>query len=556
MNNPSDSQVYDYVVIGSGFGGSVSAMRLAEKGYSVLVLERGKRFRDQDFASSNWQLTKYLWLPALGCFGILQISPFKDVFVLHGSGVGGGSLGYANVLMQPSDAMFANPTWSRLADWKNVLAPFYATARFMLGATENPRVSVADQVIQEVASHLGTAESYRPTEVGVLFGSEEQGGQLVQDPYFSGQGPDRQLCQHCGACMVGCRHNSKNTLVKNYLYFAEKWGVKIKAECTVTDIQPLPGEEKDGARYQVAFRKTAGWIKGAAQSVRARNVIISAGSLGSLRLLFHCRDVSKSMVNISSQLGTKVRTNSESLLGSTARDFEADYSKGVAITSIFYADPVTTVEPVRYPAGSSLMRFLSAPLIDHETSGLSGLARVIGQLFIHPLDFMRTHIVPGWAQRSTILLVMQTNDNFLRMKFGRSLLTGFRQGLISENDNEQAIPIMIAVGHTVTRLFAGKTRGIPAGSLMESVLGTGITAHILGGCPMGTSDQDGVIGLDCQVHNYPGLYVVDGSIMPANPGVNPSLTITALAEYAMSQVPPKDGRPGSHPLGYPRDYGW
>ena len=551
MENQPGSQVYDYIVIGSGFGGSVSAMRLAEKGYSVLVLERGKRFRDHDFAKTNWQVGKYLWLPALRCFGILQISPFKDVFVLHGAGVGGGSLGYANVLMQPSDELFENPTWKHLADWKSLLTPFYETARFMLGATQNPRLWPADQVVQEIASQLGSADSFRPTQVGVLFGKPEQEGQVAADPFFGGQGPDREFCRQCGGCIVGCRYNAKNTLVKNYLYFAEKWGTQILAECEVRDVIPLKGEQIEDARYQVFYRKATAWGARKEKSVRARNVIFSAGSLGTQSLLFRCRDITGSLSKISSQLGSNVRTNSESLLGSTARNFEIDYSKGIAITSLFYADAVTTVEPVRYPAGSSLMRFLSAPLIDTDTGGLSGFLKVLGQLFLHPLDFFRTHILPGWAQRSTILLVMQTVDNRLRMRLGRSLYTFFRKGLVSENDTEKAIPVKIDLGHRVTRLFASKTKGIPAGSLMESLLSTGITAHILGGCPMGLDSQEGVVDQNCQVYNYPGLYIVDGSIVPANPGINPSLTITALAEYAMSKIPAKEGVPESTPVGYP-----
>lgn len=550
MENQPDSQVYDYIVIGSGFGGSVSAMRLVEKGYSVLVLERGKRFKDQDFAETNWQVGKYLWLPALRCFGILQISPFKDVFVLHGAGVGGGSLGYANVLMKPSDELFENPTWRHLADWKSLLKPFYETAKFMLGATQNPRLWPADQVVQEIASTLNSTGSFRPTQVGVLFGKPEQEGQVAPDPFFAGQGPEREFCRQCGGCMVGCRYNAKNTLVKNYLYFAEKWGAQILAECEVVDVRPVVGDQVHGARYQVVYRKATGWGAGKEKSVRARNVIFSAGSLGTQRLLFRCRDISGSLPKISSRLGSNVRTNSESLLGSTARNFEIDYSKGIAITSLFYADAVTTVEPVRYPAGSSLMRFLSAPLIDSDTAGFSGFLNVLGQLFLHPIDFFRTHILPGWAQRSTILLVMQTVDNRLRMRMGRSLYTFFRKDLVSENDTEKAIPVKIDLGHRVTRLFARRTNGIPAGSLMESVLATGITAHILGGCPMGLDSEKGVVDQNCQVHNYPGLYIVDGSIVPANPGINPSLTITALSEYAMSKIPAKKAAPEFTPIGY------
>jgi len=533
--------VFDFVVIGSGFGGSVSAMRLAEKGYRVLVLERGKRFRDQDFAKTNWNVFKYLWAPALRCFGILQISPFRDVWVLHGSGVGGGSLGYANVLMQPDDRLFENPAWRRQADWKAVLQPHYATARRMLGVTQNPRLWPADDLVREIAAELGTLETFHPTTVGVYFGDDCQEGEEVPDPYFDGQGPIRAACIHCGGCMVGCRNNAKNTLVKNYLYFAEKWGAEIQAECEARDVHQLVEGQPDGARYEIIYRSSTAWLVRPERRLRTRNVIFSGGSLGTLGLLFHCRDISGSLEKLSPRLGDLVRTNSESLLGATSREPATDYSEGVAITSIFHADPVTAIEPVRYPAGSSMMRLLSAPLIESGHSILSRILKTLGIILSHPVDFLRTHVLPGWAQRSTILLVMQTEDNYVRMRLGRSLSTLFRKRLVSTPDLEHSLPSKIDAGHHVTRRFAEKINGIPAGSVNEGLLNIPITAHILGGCPMGRDDQEGVVGLDCQVHNYPGLYVVDGSIMPGNPGVNPSLTIAALAEYAMSHIPPKAG---------------
>jgi cholesterol oxidase len=536
------AETFDFVVIGSGFGGSVSAMRLTEKGYQVLVLERGKRYRDQDFAKTTWNVFKYLWVPGLRCFGILQISPFRDVFVLHGSGVGGGSLGYANVLMQPDDSLFNNPSWKHLADWKTLLLPHYATARKMLGVSRNPRLWPSDALLQGIAAELGTASTFQPTDVGTFFGAIDQEGREFPDPFFGGEGPPRSVCKHCGGCMVGCRYNAKNTLVKNYLYLAEKWGASVHPESEVMDVRPLPDGQPDGARYEVVFRRTTGWIFKPTEKVRARNVVFSAGSLGTQRLLFRCRDITGSLPRISKCLGEMVRTNSESLLGAVSRNNETDFSLGVAITSIFHADPVTTVEPVRYPAGSSLMRLLSGPLLEHSgNSFLSRLFKTLSQIFLHPLDFMRTHILPGWAQRTTILLVMQTEDNRMRMGLGRSLFTLFRRNLVSARDEEHTIPSKIEIGHQVTRKFAHEIDGIPAGSFNEGLFDIPITAHILGGCPFGRNDQEGVVDLQTQIHNYPGLYVVDGSIVPANPGVNPSLTITALAEYAMSQMPPKPG---------------
>lgn len=338
--------------------------------------------------------------------------------------------------------------------------------------------------------------------------------------------------------MVGCRHNAKNTLVKNYLYFAEKWGAEVRAEVEVRDIRPLPDGQPDGARYVVVYRRSTGWLPGAERVVRARNVVVSAGTLGTLRLLFRCRDVTGSLPALSPRLGEVVRTNSESLLGSTARGTDTDYSQGIAITSFFKLDEVTSVEPVRYPAGSDLMRLLAGPLIS--SGGL--LARVVRsawEMVTHAGDFLKVHVLPGWAKRSTILLVMQTEDNFVRMRWGRGLFTLFRRGLVSETDPEKPIPTMIPLGHAATREFAARTDGVPLGSFNESLFNIPITAHILGGCGFGRDAAEGVVDLDCQIHNYPGLYVVDGSIVPANPGVNPSLTITALAEYAMSRVPAK-----------------
>jgi cholesterol oxidase len=466
--------------------------------------------------------------------------------VLHGAGVGGGSLGYANVLMEPSDELFAAPAWHHLADWKRVLRPHYDTARHMLGVAPNPRQWPADELLREIAGELGQQHTFQPTTVGAFFGAP---GVEAPDPYFGGAGPRRSGCTHCGGCMVGCRHNAKNTLVKNYLYFAEQWGATVRPEAEVRDIWPLRGEQPDGARYEVRYRRSTAWARAPLKRVRARNVVVAAGTLGAMRLLFRCRDTIRSLPRISQRLGDMVRTNSEALLGVTSRSRKTDYSTGIAITSIFHADPVTTIEPVRYPAGSDLMRFLSGPLIE-TGSLLQRLRASAADLIGRPLDFMRTHVLPGWARRTTILLVMQTEDNRIRLRLGRSPLTLLRRGLVSQPDAERSIPTKIPIGHQVTRRFAAKIGGIPSGTINEALLNVPMTAHILGGCPFGRDHHDGVVDLDCQVHNYPGLYVVDGSIVPANPGVNPSLTITALAEYAMSRVPVKEGHaPRAAPVG-------
>ena len=542
------SAILDFVIVGSGFGGSVSALRLTEKGYRVRVLERGKRFRDEDFARTNWNVRKALWAPALRCFGILQISPFRDVFVLHGAGVGGGSLGYANVLMAPGNEMFSAPAWRHLADWKALLDPHYDTARRMLGVAVNPRTWPADILLRELAGELGTADTWQSTPVGTFFGVPDEEGEEVPDPYFGGEGPARSGCIHCGGCMVGCRYNAKNTLVKNYLYLAEQWGAEVEAEAEVRDIVPLPAGQADGARYEVVYRSASALLFKGERRIRTRNVIAAAGALGTLRLLFRCRDVTGSLPNLSSRLGDLVRTNNESLLGVIARDDAADYSQGVAITSIVHADAITTIEPVRYSAGSSLMRLLTGPIID-SGSGITRLARSLWEVVSRPADFARTHLRSRWAQRTTIILAMQTDDTKLRFRFGRSLFTLFRRGLVSHPDPESGHPSAIEISRKVTRRFAEKINGIPAGSINESLLGIPMTAHILGGCPFGRNATEGVVDLDCQVHNYPGLYAIDGSIVPANPGVNPSLTITALAEYAMSRVPAKPGAAVRQPIG-------
>jgi cholesterol oxidase len=532
-------QRFDFVVVGSGFGGSVSAMRLAEKGYTVLVLERGRRFHDQDFPRTNWNIFKYLWLPAARCFGIQQISFMNDLMVLHGSGVGGGSLVYANVLMEPSDALFKASGWRDLADWRTVLRPHYETARRMLGVTANPYLTPADHVLKAIADEKGRGQTFRPADVGVYFG---EAGKTTPDPYFGGKGPDRTGCTMCGGCMVGCRHGAKNTLVKNYLYFAERWGAAIRAESEVVDIQPLPEPQADSARYEVIYRRsTALPFDRRRYCVRARNVVIAAHALGTMRLLFRCRDVTCSLPKLSPCLGTNVRTNSEALVGSTSRDRSEDYSTGVAITSIFSLDDVTQVEPVRYPHGSSFMRLLAIPMIEGADTILKRFYKTLWHGLTHPLEFFYAKFFSQWARRSTILLIMQTEESTLRVHFGRNLLTLFRRGLVSELPAGVSLSPDERISHGLTHTFAAKTRGIAQDTIPETLLGVPATAHLIGGCPIGTSDVNGVVDVKCEVFNYPGLYVVDGSIIPANPGVNPSLTITALAEYAMSLIPPNPG---------------
>jgi cholesterol oxidase len=538
-----DQRVYDFVIIGTGFGGSVSALRLIEKGYSVLVLEKGRGFHDLDFPKTNWEFWKYLWLPAFRLHGILQISFLKGAMVLHSAGVGGGSLGYANVLEVPTTETFATPAWNTPVAWGKVLEPHYITARKMLGVARNPTLWKADEVLRTMAAEVGMSATFRATDVGAYFGEP---GVTVPDPYFDGQGPPRAGCRQCGACMVGCRYNAKNTLPKNYLYFAEKRAARIIAESEVVDIRPLslaalrsgeqPGESQG---YEVTYRSSTGFFTGSRRRVRARRVILSGGVMGSLRLLLHLRDDKKSLPDLSPRLGDMVRTNSEALLGAVARKSDINFSEGVSISSIYNHDPITRVEPVRYPAGSSLMRFLAAPLIDTDVSVPVRILRFIGWVFSHPLDFAKALILPGWAHNVTILLVMQHADNRMRFRMGRSLFTLFRRGMVAEPEPGYEIPSQVQGTHELTRDFAKRVDGIPLGSIGENLLNLPTTAHILGGAPIGRDASEGVVDGNFEVHNYPGMYIIDGSIMPANPGVNPSLTITALAEYAMSKIPVK-----------------
>jgi cholesterol oxidase len=529
----------DFVVVGSGFGGSVSAMRLSEKGYDVLVLERGKRWRDEDFPRSNWNAFKFIWQPMLRMFGLLQIDLLNDVMVLHGSGVGGGSLIYANVLMEPEDHLFDAPGWQKMNNWREVLRPHYETAKRMLGVARNPRLWAADHVLQEIATEYGQGASFRPTNVAIYF-DEDRPGETVPDPYFDGEGPERAACIHCGGCMVGCRHNAKNTLVKNYLYFAEQNGTDIRAEAEVTAIRALPDGQADGARYEVVYRKATAWRWQQTETVvRTRQVVVAAHVMGTLKLLFHSRDVTRTLPNISQRLGENVRTNSETIPGVTARTDDIDYSEGAAITSIFRVDDNTHLEPVRYPAGSGFIRMLAMPMIPTSHNIFKQLWRMTKKFFSNPVDFLHAKVFSKWAQRTTILLIMQTVDSTMQIKPGRSLFTGFRRGLVSRLNEGQRISPPFELSHGITQRFADKTNGVPQDAIPEALLGIPTTAHLLGGVPMGHTAEDGVIDQYCEVHNYPGLYVVDGSIMPANPGINPSLTITAMAEYAMSHIPPK-----------------
>jgi cholesterol oxidase len=527
-----ETPVYDFLIIGSGFGGSVSALRLAEKGYSVAVLEAGRRFRDADFPRSNWNVFRYLWMPALRCFGMLRINFLSDVMILGWTGVGGGSLGYANTLLEPPDAFYRHPQWSGMRDWKTTLAPHFRTARRMLGVTRIRDMSAADEVMQRLARRLDCAETFQLQDVGVFFGEPEK---TVPDPYFGGRGPERCGCRLCGGCMVGCRHNAKNTLVKNYLYLAEQLGVTVFAETRAT----LISEDPAGG-YRVETLPSTRMVRRRRRTFRSRQLILAAGVLGTLRLLLHCRDAG-SLRRLSPALGCRVRTNSESLTGVTAKDPAADYSKGVAITSSIYPDPVTHIEPVRYPAGSDLIGFLLATAFTEGGSPVGRPLRWVFNLLAHPVATLRRMWPFGWARRTVILLVMQTLENSIRVHRRRRWWWPFSPTLVSEGEKyRERVPACIPQAQRATRELAGEMDGYPQNAINEVLLNIGTTAHILGGCIIGPDPQSGVIDGCNRVYGHPGLYVVDGSMIPANLGVNPSLTITAMAEHAMSRIPPKD----------------
>jgi cholesterol oxidase len=543
-------ETFDFVIIGSGFGGSVSAMRLAEKGYSVLVLERGKRYNSDDFPKTNWNLFKYLWWPAARCFGFMGINFLDDIMILNGSGVGGGSLVYACTHIKPGKAFFEAEEWRELADWEKELNPHYETANRMMGVNENPRFWPADHVLYDIATELGREDTFGPTPVAIYFGEP---GKTVPDPYFGGEGPDRSGCIFCGGCMVGCRHNAKNTLDKNYLYFAEKYGAEVRAEANVVDIRPQYGMQPDRARYEIIYERTTDWIFKRQKAVRTRNVVLSAGVLGTVNLLLKCRDETKTLPRLSQRIGARIRSNSEALIGSTARDGNVDYSQGIAITSHFWIDEETSVEPVRYPRGSSFIRTIAMPLVGKAEEAGNRLIIFIKEFLRRPYDFLKVSLLPDWAQDTTVLLVMQTVENRMKLKRGRSKFTLFRKGLVSERDKDLPIPNVIEAGRHVLERFAQRTNGIAAAAVNDVLLETPSTAHVLGGCGIGADESTGVVDINHRVFNYPGLYIADASVISANLGVNPSLTITAMTERAMSRIPKVNEAEEPRPLTAPSE---
>ena len=518
---------YDFIVIGSGFGGSVSALRLAEKGYKVAVLEKGKRWNTEDFPKTNWNIRKNLWLPVLGCYGYQMLTWLKHALIFHGGGVGGGSLVYANQHLVPPDEVFNRPEWGP-GNWKEKLMPYYERARKMLGSNQSPQIGVADKCLKEVGIEMTGKDTFHKNDVGIFFGTPDK---TVPDPYFGGKGPERTGCTFCGACMVGCPVGAKNTLDKNYLYLAEGLGAKIIPEIMVTGVRPVDGG------YEVLTKKSTGFSH-PKTIFKAKGVVFSASVLGTVKLLNQCKQ-NGMLPDISDQLGNYVRTNSEALLAVKSRNKNINWNDQIAITSGIYADDTTHVEMVRYNKGSDVL----LNLVTVMTGGGGKIPRVfrlLGNILLHPLRALSLLWPLGKAATTTVVLVMQTDENYLQLDYKRRW---WRLGGRSQNSNvpagQRRAPSYIPIANEVTKRLAEKMDGVPLSLITEAAFNAMSTAHILGGCCMGESPEKGVVDFKGEVFGYKNLFVADGSVVPANLGVNPSLTITALSEYIMDQMPAK-----------------
>ncbi|KRE25301.1 cholesterol oxidase [Mycobacterium sp. Soil538] len=528
---------YDVVIIGSGFGGSVSALRLTEKGYKVLVLEAGKRYADPDFAKTSWNLRKFLWAPRLGMFGIQRIHLLNNVMILAGAGVGGGSLNYANTLYVPREPFFNDPQWRDITDWRSELLPHYDQAQRMLGVVTNPTVTDADRIMQEVAEDMGCRDTWVPTPVGVFFGpdNEKTPGKTVPDPYFGGAGPERTGCIECGSCMTGCRYGAKNTLIKNYLGLAERAGATIRPMTTVTDFSQRP----DGT-WEIRTVRTGSWVRRTRRTFTANQVVLAAGTYGTQRLLFKMRDSGR-LPKLSDRLGVLTRTNSESIVGAGRLRVsdDLDLTHGVAITSSIHPTSDTHVEPCRYGKGSNAMGLLQTLMTDGagpEGTDVPRWKQLVRTARNDPQGTLRLLNPRRWSERTMIALVMQNLDNSITT-FTKRTRFGFHRYLSKQGHGEPN-PSWIPVGNEVTRRIAKKIDGVAGGTWGE-LFNIPLTAHFLGGAAIGENPERGVIDPYHRVYNYPTLSVVDGAAISANLGVNPSLSITAQAERAASLWPNK-----------------
>ena len=523
---------FDVVVIGSGFGGSVAALRLREKGYTVAVLEAGRRFEDKDFPKTSWRLRKFLFAPALGLYGIQRIHALPDVLILCGAGVGGGSLVYANTLYQPGDKYFDDPQWKSITDWKSELTPFYELARRMLGVEINPYFSPSDQAMKDVAEQMGVGHTFTLAPLGIHFGKGE--GVESPDPYFGGVGPARTGCTNCGSCMTGCRHNAKNTLPKNYLGLAEKAGAEVFPVTTATKL-----EQRGDGSWKITTKKTDDVFGSRGKTFIARDVVMAAGTYNTQKLMHTFK--ATTLPKISDFLGNLSRTNSEALTGAIMPTTKIDFSRGAAITSSFYPSPDTHVEPVRYGKGSNSMGLLQTLLTDGWNSK-ERRRHWVKQFIAQPSLFAKILNVHKWSERTVITLVMQNVDSSIKVFMKRGI---FGNKLTSTNDSEHPNATYIPAANETIKKVAENYGGIAAGTVGD-LIGAPFTAHFVGGCVIGTDENSGVIDPYHRVYNYPTLHVVDGSTITANLGVNPSLTITAQAERAFAMWPNKgeaDPRP-------------
>lgn len=549
-NNSSSVQYdYDFIIIGSGFGGSVSAMRLAQKGYSVAVIESGKRWKSADFPETNWSLRKYLWMPKLFCYGIQRINLLNDFMLVSGSGVGGGSLVYACTLYVPGEKFFKSPTYSQMGGEKSLL-PFYNVAKIMLGVEENPKLWEPDHFLLQAAKEFGKEDTFRKTPVGIYFGTNQKKQKAIHgDPYFGGEGPERNPCNFCGGCMVGCRFKAKNTLDKNYLFFAEKLGAVVYPETKAVELVPLnENGEKDPSQkgefgYEVNTESTTGWFGFPKKTLRAKSVILSASVMGSVGLLTKMQQEGK-LNNLSAKLGDVVRTNSETILPITVYGKDVDYSKGIAITSSVHPDENTHIEPVRYSKGSDFFGLMGSAFVDGGGS-IPRWAKWLWTIVSRPIYFLKASNPFGLAQKSIILLVMQTVDNSVKLIRRRRIIWPFTKSMTSALSSGERTPTYIPIANEFGKVLARITGGIPRSSITDVVLDAPITGHIMGGCIVGNTPEEGVIDFQNKVHGYENLRVCDASVITVNLGVNPSLTITALTERAMSFIPTK---PGSTPI--------
>ena len=515
---------HDFIIVGSGFGGSAMALRLCEKGYDVMVLEKGSQLGPKHFPKTNWNLPKWMWMPWAGFRGLFKMTFFPHVTILSGVGVGGGSLTYACTHPVPKESFFRTGSWADLADWKAELAAHYGVAKRMLGVNAVPFKTAPDEILEAIATDRGMPEAFHATDVAVYFGEP---GKKVPDPYFGGRGPARTGCIRCGGCMLGCRHGAKNTLDKNYLHLARQLGMKLEADTEVTAVRPLPGggyrvEAKQG-RF-MPFRKRV--------VLTARNVVLAGGVLGTVDLLLRMKDDPDGLPGLSSMVGAQVRTNSEALIGVVAPDHPQDLSKGVAIGSIFQADDKSHLEVVRYPEGSGFFRLLTAPLVEGDTK-FTRLARTLGTMLAHPITTFKGYFVGDLSKQSAILLYMRTAEGTLRFK------RAWHGGMTSATEAGAAPTAIIPEATELAAEFAAKIGGMPVSLITETFMSIPTTAHILGGAVMGDSPETGVVDKDHRVYGYDGLFVVDGASISANPGVNPSLSILALAERAASRIPAK-----------------